>query len=109
TGVQTCALPICNIFISDGYINSRVAKFNKDGDWVKSWGEKGSKDGEFDTPHSIASDAKGNVYVADRGNRRVQVFSPDGAFQRSISVVGAVPVPADARPAIGNPISAEAT
>src|SRR4029077_15191868 len=98
-----------NIFISDGYVNSRIAKFNKDGDWVKSWGEKGTKDGEFDTPHSIASDARGNIYVADRGNRRVQVFSPDGAFQRSISVVGAVPVPADARPAIGNPISAEAT
>src|SRR4029453_13893322 len=39
-----------NIFISDGYINSRVAKFSRDGDWVKSWGEKGTKDGEFDTP-----------------------------------------------------------
>src|SRR5499425_1095955 len=60
--------PEGNIFISDGYINSRVAKFSKDGDWVKSWGEKGTKDGEFDTPHSIAADARGNIYVADRGN-----------------------------------------
>jgi len=101
--------PEGNIFISDGYVNSRVAKFNKDGDWVKSWGEKGSKEGEFDTPHSIAADAKGNIYVADRGNRRIQVFNPDGAFQRAISVVGAVPVAPDAKPAIGNPISAEAT
>ena len=51
-----------NIFISDGYINSRVAKYDKNGDWVKSWGEKGTKAGEFDTPHSIASDARGNIY-----------------------------------------------
>lgn len=100
--------PQGNIYVSDGYINSRVAKFNKDGDWVKSWGEKGAKEGELDTPHSIAADARGLIYVADRGNRRIQVFDPDGAFQRSISVVG-VPVPPDAKPAIGNPISAEAT
>jgi hypothetical protein len=75
---------------------------------VKSWGEKGTKDGEFDTPHSIASDARGNIYVADRGNRRVQVFDSEGAFLRSFSVVG-VPVPSDAGPAIGNPPSPEAT
>src|SRR5690242_1066449 len=50
-----------NIFISDGYINSRVAKYDKNGDWVKSWGEPGkTKPGEFNTPHSIAADAKGN-------------------------------------------------
>ena len=96
-----------NIFISDGYINSRVAKFSKDGDWVKSWGEKGTKDGEFDTPHSIASDARGNIYVADRGNGRIQVFDPNGTFLRSIVVK--VPPPADARPAIGNPPSPTVT
>jgi NHL repeat len=100
--------PEGDIFISDGYINSRVAKFDKNGDWVKSWGEKGTKEGEFDTPHSIASDARGNIYVADRGNRRIQVFSSDGAFERTISVTN-VPVPPDARPAMGNPIPAEAT
>jgi sugar lactone lactonase YvrE len=100
--------PQGNIFISDGYINSRVAKFDKSGDWVKSWGEKGTKEGQFDTPHSIASDARGNIYVADRGNRRIQVFSADGAFERAISVTN-VPVPPDAKPAIGNPIPAEAT
>jgi hypothetical protein len=100
--------PQGNIYISDGYINSRVAKFDKNGDWVKSWGDKGTKEGEFDTPHSIASDAKGNIYVADRGNRRIQVFTPDGAFVRAMSVTN-VPVPADAKPAMGNPIPAEAT
>jgi DNA-binding beta-propeller fold protein YncE len=99
--------PQGNIFISDGYINSRVAKFDKNGDWVKSWGEKGTKDGEFDTPHSIAADRSGNIYVADRGNRRIQVFNGDGVFQRAMAVN--VPVPPDARPAIGNPIPAEAT
>src|SRR5881409_3326892 len=77
-----------NIFISDGYINSRVAKFDKNGDWVKSWGEPtpaGAANpaaGQFNTPHSIAADARGNIYVADRGNRRIQVFDSDGKFLR---------------------------
>jgi len=62
-----------NTFISDGYINARVAKVSKDGDWLKSWGKKGKADSEFDTLHSIASDNNNNIYVADRGNRRVQV------------------------------------
>jgi sugar lactone lactonase YvrE len=100
--------PQGNIFISDGYVNSRVAKFDKNGDWVKSWGEKGTKEGEFNTPHGIASDRNGNIYVADRGNRRIQVFNADGAFERAISVTN-VPVPPDAKPAMGNPIPAEAT
>ena len=94
-----------NIFISDGYINSRVAKFDKNGDWVKSWGEKGAKQGEFDTPHSIAADIRGNIYVADRGNRRIQVFDPNGGFLREIKMD--VPVPPDARPAIGNKPAAD--
>ena len=87
-------------FISDGYVNSRVAKVDKDGDWVKSWGEYGTGPGQFDTPHSIATDAQGNVYVADRGNRRLQVFDGDGKFLREMHID--VPVPAGARPAIGN-------
>ena len=86
-------------FISDGYINSRVAKVDKDGVWVKSWGEPGKEPGQFNTPHSIATDANDNVYVADRGNRRIQVFDKDGKFLRQIVVD--VPVPADAKPAIG--------
>jgi len=78
--------PAGDIFISDGYINSRVAKFDKNGDWVKQWGEFGSGDGEFNTPHSIASDAQGNIYVADRGNRRIQVFDSGGNFLRAIAI-----------------------
>ena len=78
--------PEGNIFISDGYINSRVAKFDKNGDWVKSFGTPGAGNGQLNTPHSIASDAKGNIYVADRGNRRIQVFDHDGNFQRIIQI-----------------------
>jgi DNA-binding beta-propeller fold protein YncE len=92
--------PDGSTYISDGYINSRVAKVDKDGNWLKSWGDRGTKPGEFNTPHSIATDAKGNVYVADRGNRRIQVFDGEGNFLREIRID--VPYPADARPAIGN-------
>src|SRR5581483_5070664 len=55
-----------NIFVSDGYGNSRVAKFDKDGKFIKSWGSKGTGPGQFDLPHAIAVDAQGEVYVADR-------------------------------------------
>jgi len=89
-----------NTYITDGYINSRIAKVDKNGNWIKSWGEPGDKPGQFDTPHSIAVDAQDNIYVADRGNHRIQVFDRDGKFLRQIIID--VPVPADARPAIGN-------
>jgi hypothetical protein len=88
-----------NIFISDGYINSRVAKFDKNGMWVKQWGAPGKGPSEFNTPHSIAADAKGNIFVADRGNRRIQVFDPDGNLQREITID--VPVPPDVQPWMG--------
>src|SRR5476649_1247354 len=89
-----------NTYISDGYVNSRIAKVDKDGRWLKSWGEPGSKPGQFDTPHSSALDDEGNVYVADRGNRRIQVFDGEGKFLRQITVD--VPFDENARPAIGN-------
>ena len=80
-----------NIYISDGYVNSRVAKFDKHGNWVKSWGSRGTggahateNPGQFNTPHNIGVDRQNNVYVADRGNRRIQVFDRDGNFQRFI-------------------------
>ncbi|HME09993.1 MAG TPA: peptidyl-alpha-hydroxyglycine alpha-amidating lyase family protein [Bryobacteraceae bacterium] len=95
--------PAGDIFISDGYINSRVAKFDKNGDWVKQWGDRGNKPGEFNTPHSIASDAQGNVYVADRGNRRIQVFDPEGTFLKEIKID--VPLPEVVHPWMGNPPS----
>jgi hypothetical protein len=89
-----------NTYISDGYVNSRIAKVDKAGNWLKSWGEPGDQPGQFNTPHSIAVDAQNNIYVADRGNRRIQVFDTDGKFLRQFTID--VPVPADARPAIGN-------
>lgn len=89
-----------NTYISDGYINSRVAKVDRDGNWLKSWGERGNGPGQFNTPHSIAVDAKGSIYVADRGNHRIQVFDGEGNFQRQIVI--SVPVPPGAKPAIGN-------
>ncbi len=91
--------PAGNTYISDGYVNSRVAKVDKDGNWLKSWGDRGKKPGEFHTPHSIAADAKGNIYVADRGNRRIQVFDGEGSFQREMRID--VPFERTAKPAIG--------
>ena len=90
-----------NIYISDGYINSRIAKFTKDGDWVASLGEPGGGTlGNLNTPHTIASDAKGNIYVGDRGNRRIQVIDPKtNQFVREIRIDA--PVPADAQPWMG--------
>jgi len=88
-----------NTYISDGYINSRVAKIDKNGNWIKSWGEPGSGPGQFSTPHSIAVDAENHIYVADRGNRRIQVFDTDGNFLRQITID--VPFDPNARPAIG--------
>jgi hypothetical protein len=86
-------------YISDGYINSRIAKVDKDGNWIRSWGEPGSEPGQLNTPHSIAVDAEGRVYVADRGNRRIQVFDGEGRVLRQILID--VPVDPHARPAIG--------
>jgi DNA-binding beta-propeller fold protein YncE len=75
-----------NAFIADGYNNSRVVKVDREGRWVKTWGERGKEPGQFNILHSIASDASGNVYVADRTNRRIQVFDPDGNFLRQFTI-----------------------
>ncbi len=66
-----------NIFVSDGYGNSRVVKYDKDGRFVKSAGTKGSAPGQLNLPHTMAMDAAGNVYVGDRSNNRIQVFDND--------------------------------
>jgi DNA-binding beta-propeller fold protein YncE len=88
-------------FISDGYINSRVAKVDKNGRWLKSFGEPGDGPGQLNTPHSIASDAQGNVYVANRGNSRIEVFDNDGNYVRQIKINQPFDY-ANALPAIGN-------
>jgi DNA-binding beta-propeller fold protein YncE len=75
-----------NAFIADGYNNSRVVKVDPHGRWVKTWGERGTDPGQFNILHSIASDANGNVYVADRTNRRIQVFDADGTFLRQFTI-----------------------
>ena len=77
-----------NIFVADGLGNSRIAKFTKDGAFVKSWGQRGTANGEFASVNSIAVDAKGNVYAADAGNHRIQVFDNNGTFTREITGVG---------------------
>jgi hypothetical protein len=89
-----------NGYISDGYINSRIVKVGKDGTWLASWGTPGNGPSQFNTPHSIAVDAQNNVYVADRGNRRIQVFDTQGRFIRQIHIN--VAYDASAQPPIGD-------
>ncbi len=81
--------PAGDIFISDGYGNSRVAKYDKNGRFIKSVGTRGTQPGQLNTPHSITADAKGNIYVADRGNRRIQVFDSDLNLVKIYDNVGA--------------------
>jgi DNA-binding beta-propeller fold protein YncE len=89
-----------NLYISDGYINSRVAKYDKDGNWVGSWGEPGPGPGQFNTLHSIAIDAQNHIYVADRGNGRIQVFDTSGGLINTIKIEATAP--ADTPVLIGN-------
>jgi sugar lactone lactonase YvrE len=77
-----------DIYISDGYVNSRVVKFSKDGRYITAWGKKGSGPGEFNLPHSVAVDKQGRVYVGDRENRRLQVFDGNGKFLEEWKHVG---------------------
>jgi len=81
--------PAGNIYISDGYTNSRVVKYDKNGRFVKEVGTRGNQPTQLNTPHSITSDAKGNIYVADRGNRRIQVFDTDLKLLKIYDNVGA--------------------
>ena len=73
-------LPDGTFFVSDGYDNARVVKFDKTGKFIRSWGVKGAGRGEFDLPHCIAVDARRRVYVADRSNHRIQIFDENGTF-----------------------------
>jgi len=77
-----------NIFIADGYNNSRAIKFDKNGRYVTEIGTRGAEPGQMNTPHSIAVDNAGNVYVADRGNNRIQVFDNDLKLKTMYTDVG---------------------
>ena len=78
-----------NVYVADGFgSNNRIAKFTKDGDFVKTWGSTGTGPGQFDSIRGIVSDAAGNLYVADAGNNRIQVFDGEGTFKSQIAGVG---------------------
>lgn len=78
---HTALSPRGDIYISDGYGNSRVHKYSPDGKLIKSWGESGTGPGEFNIPHNLCCDPDGWVYVADRENHRVQVFDGEGKYE----------------------------
>ena len=75
--------PNGDIFIGDGHggnTNARMLKFSKDGKFIKTWGKKGTAPGDFETPHTLAMDSRGRLFVGDRGNNRIQIFDQDGTF-----------------------------
>jgi streptogramin lyase len=80
---NTLVAPNGDIFVADGHggdTNARVVKFTKDGKFIKAWGSKGTAPGQFDTPHMLAMDSAGRLFVADRVNNRIQIFDQDGQF-----------------------------
>lgn len=92
--------PDDNIYVSDGYVNSRVAKFDKHGNWIRSWGSYGTEPGQIRLPHGLGVDRVGDVYVADRTNRRIQKFDSDGNLLRIIYLN--VPYDKTRQPVLGN-------
>jgi sugar lactone lactonase YvrE len=75
--------PNGDIFVGDGHggnTNNRIVKFTKDGKFIKTWGKKGTGPGEFDTPHAMAMDSRGRLFVGDRNNNRIQIFDQEGNF-----------------------------
>jgi hypothetical protein len=81
--------PQGNIFVSDGYTDSRVVKYDKNGRFIKSIGTRGNSVNQFSTPHGISADAQGNIYVADRGNSRIVVLDNDLNWKTTYDNVGA--------------------
>jgi hypothetical protein len=77
---EMIAHPNGDIYVTDGYRNARVHRFTRDGRLVTSWGTPGRAEGEFHLPHSIAFDDDGKLYIADRSNKRIQIFTADGEF-----------------------------
>jgi 6-bladed beta-propeller protein len=81
--------PAGNIFVSDGYNNKRIVKFDKNGRFIKAFGSRGKDIGQFEDVHTIQVDHQGNVYVGDRANKRITVFDNDGTPKTSYINVGA--------------------
>jgi DNA-binding beta-propeller fold protein YncE len=77
-----------DIYVSDGYGNSRIVKFDRYGNFIRAWGKYGKGPGEFNAPHSVVLDKEGHVYVADRENKRIQIFDGDGNFLREWTGIG---------------------
>ena len=77
---DACVAPSGEIYVADGYGNSSVHRFTAEGEYISSFGNPGSGPGQFMVPHSVSVSADGRIYVADRENHRVQVFTADGEF-----------------------------
>ena len=77
-----------DIYVADGYGNSRVMKFDRYGNYIKAWGKYGTGIGEFNLPHTIAVDKEGRVFVGDRENQRIQIFDSDGNFIQQWTGIG---------------------
>ena len=80
---DVASAPNGDIFVADGHdakSNARIVKFSRDGKFIKTWGSRGKEPGQFDTPHAIALDSRGRVFVGDRANNRIQIFDQDGKF-----------------------------
>jgi DNA-binding beta-propeller fold protein YncE len=75
-----------NIYVSDGYVNSRIVEFNPAGEFVRKWGTKGTGDGQLSLVHDVTVDLQGRVYVADRSNERIQIFDADGKYNRILKL-----------------------
>ena len=81
--------PNDELYVADGYGNSRVVKFDAEGNFVTTWGTPGSATGEFDLVHSVAVDSQGRVYASDRENNRIQIFDENGTFLKMWTNLGA--------------------
>jgi DNA-binding beta-propeller fold protein YncE len=78
-----------DFYVTDGYGNSRVVKFTREGKFIKAWGTSGAGPSQFNTPHAVVVDSKGVLYVSDRENNRIQIFDGEGRFLRQWTHLGA--------------------